>query len=79
MIAPWTCGEAAVNITLFDCRTWWLLTSYFLIATIASYRSLTQPKTAKQTVDRLEFAVIAVLHVAVAVRPLCSAVSHIWH
>ncbi|EIE19989.1 hypothetical protein COCSUDRAFT_67659 [Coccomyxa subellipsoidea C-169] len=50
----------------FTMWTWWLLTSYFLIATIASYRSLRQPKTAKQTVDRLEFAVIAVLHVAVA-------------
>ncbi|KAK9902693.1 hypothetical protein WJX75_003028 [Coccomyxa subellipsoidea] len=50
----------------FTMWTWWLLTTYFLIATIASYRGLSRPKPAKRTVDGLEFAVVAMLHVVVA-------------
>ncbi|BDA51438.1 hypothetical protein COCOBI_18-3160 [Coccomyxa sp. Obi] len=50
----------------FTIWTWCLLTTYFLLATMASYRGLRRPKSPKQTVDRLEFSVIAVLHVVVA-------------
>lgn len=52
---------------LCACRTWCLLTTYFMLATTASYRGLRHPKSPKQTVDRLEFSVVAVLHVVVAV------------